>query len=198
MPWVEIQNHVKIVTWICYYLPISSDISPDQGLGHVWRAIEDSLVSFQVDVDSEVCGADKDWRNDELDDDTGNAVCQASYLKWKILKNEKLSQLCNNLICVRTLYLGKIAKIPQHRMKHLRKKLLFLWRKKVEMTEDSCRGGRCWTELFPSHQRQSMIDRNQGEYTHCYLNQKWVDLTALSVQMEASPALDIEKQDKVF
>ena len=43
-----------------------------------------------------------------------------------------------------------------------------------------------------------MIDRNQGEYTHCYLNQKWVDLTALSVQMEASPALDIEKQDEVF
>ena len=90
MPWVEIQNYVKIVTWICY-LPISSDISSFQGRSHVGGAIEDSLVSFQVDVDSEVCGADKDWRDDELDDDTGEAVCQPGYLKWKILKNEKLS-----------------------------------------------------------------------------------------------------------
>lgn len=101
MSGVEIQNHVKIVTWVCH-LPISSDISPDQGLGPVWGTVEDSLFSFQVDVDSEVCGADQDWRDDELDDDTGDAVCQARDLKWKILKNEKLSSLyvSNNLITI--------------------------------------------------------------------------------------------------
>ena len=93
MPWVEVQNHVKIVTWICY-LPISSFISSDQGRGHVGGAIEDSLVSFQISVDSEVCGADEDWRNHKLDDDTGDAVCKLGYFNWKILKNEKLSWLC--------------------------------------------------------------------------------------------------------